>query len=280
MTKENQLLINLYQPVIILREGLEYCLDGHPIKMDLHKKRGTFFGRLVTDSPLVKFLEANGENGAKVLTQLKEFNDDAFVYNRLITERGGYYYADESIRSKALDYVVGLHQTLLDIFRNIIKNMEKDNKVIDPAFYQVVIAEDNYYNAVAGFVLYNNIIKHHKEVSFEIQRNGGNSTLPHINFMMNDLKKIIGLNRFAQSKYTTNNPNIQSQFGQMTAVLNALFGANKLAPEEFNEKNTQLKNQFQANIKEFELAWRRDYAIIMEGLKKTEPPMPEPQGKA
>lgn len=234
MTPLANIILMLYHPARIARETLEYGLELRPIHLDVHKARAKLIQRLLDDAKFLEVVRKVGPQldddkkpdwdkhptrGEAALDILKEFNQEIFIKNKAIIERNGAYYGDDTMRIKLMEYVINLHSFFSRVMVATIAKAKQDKVEIDEVVLQLVEAEINHFAAMALLVSHYGFDKLLREVNGEIRRNGGNSHLPHINFMVNDLKKAGGLGLAIQKGYKASNEEVTKLGDQYALVI-------------------------------------------------------------
>lgn len=220
MTPLANIILMLYHPARIARESLEYGLELRPVHLDVHKQRGKLLQRLMEDQKFMDVVKKIGPQldadnkpvwdkhptrGETILTILKEFNDEIFIKNKAILERNGSYFGDDTMRLKLIEYIINIHSFFSRVMVATIAKAKEDKVEIDDIVVQLVEAEINHFEAFSLLVIHYGFDKLLREINAEVRRNGGNAQLPHINFMVNDMKKAAGLGLAVQKGYKSSN---------------------------------------------------------------------------
>lgn len=278
MTPLANIILMLYHPARIARESLEYTLEMRPVHLDVHKQRAKLLQRLLDDQKFIDVLKKVGpqldENkaplwdkptkGQGMLDLLKEFNDEIFIKNKAILERNGSYYGDDSMRLKLIEYVLNIHSFFSRVMVSTIAKAKQDNVVIDEVVIQLVEHEINHFQAISLLVCHYSFDKYLREVNAEIRRNGGNQTLPHINFMVNDMKKAAGLGLAVQKGYKSSLELTQKLADQFAEVISK----DHIGKEGYAQEVQAFKEAAQTAVNETGRALQAAFAQVGDIAKK------------
>lgn len=278
MTPLANIILMLYHPARIARESLEYTLEMRPVHIDIHKQRAKLLQRLIDDPKFLEVLKKVGPQlddnkqplwdkptkGQAMLEMLKEFNDEIFIKNKAILERNGTYYGDDTMRLKLIEYVLNIHSFFSRVMVSTIAKAKQDKVEVDEVVIQLVEHEINHFQALGLLVCHYSFDKYLREVNSEIRRNGGNAQLPHINFMVNDMKRAAGLGLAVQKGYKTSNEPTQKLAEKFAEVV----AKDHIGKEGYAQEVQDFKDAAQAAVNETGRALQAAFAHVGEIAKK------------
>jgi len=293
MNKQSLVLLQFYQPIIMIRDTIEYVLnDGEP-NFPAIEARKEFFAKTKDADHLTKFFNSF-EQGPKILGQINELYNDTYGNPNSIVEVEGKKRYNFSIRVKLLDYITGLHETLFEIFRNSIKP-ENGGEEIDPLVHQLVIAEDEYFRCLMAFANFRVIIPHsglyNRFMSEEIKKltNGGTEkvtkeivekavAVPRVKQIRDILKVLVGFLTFTQQKYLAQfnegagvNDDIKVMFEKLTVALKFMDGTIKANnPKDIEDKVKEAQTIISNNLRFYENIWKSTYQNVLDDAKSSQ----------
>lgn len=233
MHQENNIVIRIYQTSILLRECLEYTLDKHQIKKDLHQKRGEFFQKAIEGDFIAKLLSSNPEVASKVQSQLDTFYQEVFVENKyFLYDNDESFKTDEATRIHLFESIIGLYQTLSDMNISLMKQL-KEKEILSPLVESLIHQEENLYTSRAGLVLFSDIVRQSSELNKLLAKlNQEKEGKAQAQFLLNDLRKTSGFVKFVKEKYLQGKEEILEMFTLLDETLKKMDGTNKVANEE------------------------------------------------
>ncbi|MGM9858274.1 MAG: hypothetical protein ACI311_03390 [Bacilli bacterium] len=261
MNRTTHAIFTLLHYSILLRDTLEYTLvkEGKEYNVEMFKeRRRVLLESLDKPTQLADFLKRNGETGAKIDSQLREFieeiyGDDSIVL-RLSNEG---LRVDHSQHIKIYSYVVGLYETLSDIVYGFINHGQKEN-LVDEEFLKAVEVNNKFYRGISYMVIFTDLVKTFKEFNDAMRENNGQPS-PQSNFITNDINQLVSFLNFirAHSQFDRNQPKADAElitmFDATENIISKMNGRVKLAEGEnlFASANETLK-QIQALVAKYE----------------------------
>ena len=262
MNQMSNYILGIYQVMLMVRDTLEYTMQGRKADLRAYNERKAGFKALLVDNaPLPRFVAANGEKSAKVMENLQNFIKNVYSEQSTIVR-----IASEEVRVdhaqhiQIYEQVIGLYQTLLDIVNGYMAFAKKENQY-ETIVGAVVESDEYFYRVYSHLVIMDDIVATFGEFNKVMKENQGKPN-PMANYIIDDLKKLFGYlvfqkqhNKIREIKY---NEMVDNCFVLMETMEGKralpegksfpdLFKTNKelilslLSPAEFNWK-AQFKN--------------------------------------
>ena len=261
MNRTTHAIFKLFHYSILIRDTLEYTLmkEGREYNVEMFKERRRILLES-SDKPtqLSDFLKRNGETGAKIDSQLREFIDEIYGDDSIVLRLSNEgLRVDHSQHIKIYSYVVGLYETLSDIVYGFINQAKKDN-LLDDGFSDAVETNNKFYRALSYMVIFTDLVKTFKEFNDAMRENNGQPS-PQSNFITNDINQLVSFLNFirAHSQFDRNQPKADAElitmFDATENIISKMNGRVKLAEGEhlFASANENLK-QIQALVAKYE----------------------------
>ena len=261
MNRTTHAIFTLFHYSILIRDTLEYTLmkEGREYNVEMFKeRRRILLESLDKPTQLSDFLKRNGETGAKIDSQLREFIDEIYGDDSIVLRLSNEgLRVDHSQHIKIYSYVVGLYETLSDIVYGFINQAKKDN-LLDDGFSDAVETNNKFYRALSYMVIFTDLVKTFKEFNDAMRENNGQPS-PQSNFITNDINQLVSFLNFirAHSQFDRNQPKADAElitmFDATENIISKMNGRVKLAEGEnlFASANENLK-QIQALVAKYE----------------------------
>ncbi len=195
-------IFTLLHYAILLRDTLEYCTnkpaDKYSVEM-YNQRKQVLTGMLDNPSQLSEFLKNNGETGKKIEGQLREFIDEIYGPESTILRVGAEgLRVDQTQHLKIYNYVIGLHETLLDVIKGYIK-YAKDNKHMEEntLLEKAFVTNNKFYRGLAYMLLIEDLNKLFKEFNDAMKETQGKPS-PQSNFITNDIQQTVSFMAFVR----------------------------------------------------------------------------------
>lgn len=226
---------------ILLRDTLEYCTNKPEgaYNVDMYKQRKlVLLDMLDKPSQLSEFLKNNGETGKKIDGQLREFIDDIYGDESTVLRLGAEgLRVDQSQHIKVYNYVIGLHETLVDIIRGFIKFANDNGDQIDDVLVKAFDVNNRFYRGLAYMILVTDLSKTFKEFNEAMKETKGQPS-PQSNFITNDIQQIVSFLAFVRqhSTYDHGQPNEDRElcdiFDRTEEIIKKMNGTTPIAEGE------------------------------------------------
>lgn len=293
MNKQSLVLLQFYQPTIMIRDVLEFILNDNELNIDAINARKDFFKKSIDADPFVRFFNSF-EQGPKILRQINELYDDAYGSGKsIVVTDDGKKKANFSLRVKLLDYITGLHETLYEILKNSLK--ENDGKDVDPIMHELARAEDEYFRCLMALANFRVIIPHsallNKMMSEEVNRLTENKTKPvtqeiikaaaeskNVTQVRDILKRLVGFLTFTQQKYLAQfpegagvNDDIKSMYEKVVVALKFMDGTIKANnPKDIDDKIKEAQESITFNVRFYENIWKDTYQGVLDEARASQ----------
>lgn len=293
MNKQSLVLLQFYQPTIMIRDIIEFVLNDNELDLDKLNARKNFFKKSIDAEQFVRFFNSF-EQGPKILGQINELYNDAYENGKsMVDTENGKKKANFAMRVKFLDYITGLHETLYEILKNSLK--ENGGADIDRSIHELARAEDEYFRclmALANFrvilphsMIYNKMINEEikkltddgkKAVTQEIVKAAAEK--PNATQVRDILKRLVGFLTFTQQKYLAQfpegagvNDDIKSMFEKIVVALKFMDGSIKANnPNDVNEKVKEAQDAITFNVRFYENIWKDTYQSVLDDARASQ----------
>ena len=139
----------------LIRDTLEYVMKKPTYDVNFFKYKQTgILNEIKVNSPLKRFIDANGENGQKLLKKIEDFGDLVYGPNSTILKL-----ADDGLRvdhaqhMAILEAVLPLHEELESIVL-LHKKAALEKNELDDSINKLIDVDERFYRAVALLSLF------------------------------------------------------------------------------------------------------------------------------
>jgi hypothetical protein len=251
----------------MIRDTLEYVQNRPTYDPDFYSRRKTIIEHGMEDNaPLMHFLRQNGEVGEQIKTNINNFMDFLFSDSTTyVTVENGKLSVDHAQDLTALDYVVGLRETLVDIIKRFIEQAEKDGQ--DVAEMKTVVAlDDAFYRVLASLIIFDKTHASFLEFNKAVAENKGQPS-PQSNFVINDMKKLVGYTKFVKEHANAEDKVYSDLYDANFLVLNYMEGSKPLPNDSgMKAEIEKVHNNYVKELATREGAWRAAYNTIWNEL--------------
>lgn len=269
MNRESLVVMRFYRLANISRDLFELVLNDGPINMQVFEARGNFFKAVVEDPMIVDFFKRAGENGEKMSKQLNDIYTDTYEQKRYINIKDDGQYADKSSRVKILDMAVGTYHSLLDLVKKFAEDAKNKN-VLDPSVEELLVKEENFFTTVAQFGIFRTVLDLNTELQNELRANEGKAS-PTINFIVEELKKLVGILNFTKQHYTVGVTDIVNLYESIMLTLKFLDGTIKSTdPKEIQTKVNETVKVCLDTIKTYDFEWQGHFKKVIDDVNATQ----------
>ena len=269
MNRESLVVMRFYRLANISRDLFELVLNDGPINMQVFEARGNFFKAVVEDPMIVDFFKRAGENGEKMSKQLNDIYTDTYEQKRYINIKDDGQYADKSSRVKILDMAVGTYHSLLDLVKKFAEDAKNKN-ALDPSVEELLVKEENFFTTVAQFGIFRTVLDLNTELQNELRANEGKAS-PTINFIVEELKKLVGILNFTKQHYTVGVTDIVNLYESIMLTLKFLDGTIKSTdPKEIQTKVNETVKVCLDTIKTYDFEWQGHFKKVIDDVNATQ----------
>ena len=267
MNDTTRFMMGIYQVSLMIRDTLEY-VQGRP-EHDVNfytQRRDQIRHGLEEHSPLSSFCERNGEAGAKIRENIENFFNFAYGDEaEYITIENGKLIVDHARDLQALDYIIGLRETLIDIIKQFIIKAREDG-VLEDSFANLIDLDEKFYRVLSSTIIFDKTHGLFLEFNKAMRDNGGKPS-PQSNFVINDMKTLVGYCKFVSDHADKADTEFADLFAKHFTCLEYMEGSKQL-PD-----NNGLKGEIDAvhdgyvkALQARELPWRMAYANLWNEL--------------
>ena len=267
MNDATRFIMGIYQVSLMVRDTLEYVQGRpeHDVNFYNHRKQIINHG-LVENSPLSHFLAQNGEIGEKIRANINEFIEFAYSEDSTyITLENGKIIVDHAQDLKALDYVIGLRETLMDIVKKFAEKTNSEGN-LEPQLANLIALDESFYRVLGSLIVFDLTHKAFLEFNKAMHENGGKPS-PQSNFVINDLKRLVGFTKFIHEHKANADEKYEKAYESNFTCLNYMEGSKPL-PEGSNMKSEieAVHNTYVTLLQEREAPWRSVYSSVWNEL--------------
>lgn len=267
MNNATRFIMGIYQVSLMVRDTLEYVQGRpeHDINFYNQRKQIILHG-LEDNSPLSHFLSQNGEVGEKIKTNLHDFVEFAYSdESTYLTVENGKLIVDHAQDLKALDYIIGLRETLMDIIKRFVEKTKEDG-TYEEAMDNLVKQDEQFYRVLSSLIIFDLTHKAFIEFNKAMRDNNGQPS-PQSNFVVNDMKKLVGYTKFVNEHSNKEDSEYQEIYQLNFTCLNYMEGSKPLP------NNNGLKGEIDSVHEKYvqllakrELPWRQVYSVVWNEL--------------
>lgn len=267
MNDATRFMMGIYQVSLMVRDTLEYVQGRPEHDVNFYNQRKQIIAHgLEEGSPLSHFLSQNGEVGEKIRTNLNDFVEFAYSdQSTYITIENGKIIVDHAQDLKALDFIVGLRETLIDIIKKYIEKA-KETQSAEASMENMIALDDAFYRILSSLIVFDITHKEFVEFNKAMHENDGKPS-PQSNFVINDMKRLVGYTKFIHEHADKNDTVYEEAYQQNFTCLNYMEGSKPLP------NNNGLKGEIDAVhanyvkiLTEREYPWRNAYTSIWNEL--------------
>jgi hypothetical protein len=240
MNQVSQHIMSIYHYSVLVRDTLEYTIVKDAYNLEAFEQRKKALKvTLEEKSPLRHFIDTNGETGKTIETKIREFIDDVYGDDSTILRPSADgLRVDHAQHLKIYDYVVGIHETLSDITKGYVK-FARDNKQEEPDVERVITDDERLYRGLVFMTVMADVDKTFLEFNKAMRETKGQPS-PQSNYIIGDLKKLIGFLGFQKQHNTIRDAAFNDMMDHSFRVLEQIEGKRELPamPLSEEEKNT------------------------------------------
>ncbi len=293
MNKQSLVLLQFYQPMIMIRDTMEFVLNDGELNMNAINARKDFFKKAISADNFVKFFNSF-EQGPKILKQINELYTDAYENGKsMVDTEEGKKKANFGLRVKLLDFVTGLHETMYEIMKNSLKQVE--NNEVDQIMFDLARAEDEYFRCLMALGNFRVIIPHsgllNKFMNEEVKRlsEDGKKAVTQellkeavssqkVTQVRDILKRLVGFLTFTQQKYLAQfnegigvNDDIKIMFEKLVVALKFMDGTIKANnPKDIEDKIKEAQEAITNNVRFYENIWKDTYQRVLDEAREAQ----------
>lgn len=267
MNDSTRFIMGIYQVALMVRDTLEYVQGRPEHDVNFYNQRKQIIAHgLLENSPLSHFLGQNGEIGEKIRSNLNEFIEFAYSdESTYLTIENGKLIVDHAQDLRALDYIIGLRETLMDIVKKFAEKTKEEGN-LEASLENLIALDEQFYRVLGSLIVFDLTHKEFIEFNKAMHENGGKPS-PQSNFVINDLKKLVGFTKFIHEHADKTDTAYVNLYEQNFTCLNYMEGSKPLPT------NNGLKGEIEAVhngyvkvLSEREMPWRNAYSSLWNEL--------------
>lgn len=293
MNKQSLVLLQFYQPMIMIRDTMEFVLNDGELNINAINARKDFFKKAIDADNFVRFFNSF-EQGPKILKQINELYTDAYESGKsMVDTEDGKKKANFGLRVKLLDFVTGLHETMYEIMKNSLKQVEGNE--VDQIMFDLARAEDEYFRCLMALGNFRVIIPHsgllNKFMNEEVKRLSEDGKKPVTQELLKEavssqkvtqvrdiLKRLVGFLTFTQQKYLAQfnegigvNDDIKVMYEKLVVALKFMDGTIKANnPKDIEDKVKEAQEVIANNVRFYENIWKDTYQRVLDEAKEAQ----------
>ena len=249
----------------VIRGTLEYAIrkDTYDKKFyDLRKRE--VMAEIENQTPLKVCLDNSGEQGEKVIAQIKEFYNTIYgEESTIVRDREEGIAVDHAQNIAILEAVVSLHETVNDIVNAHVNGAMQANQYEPEVLTQVLKIDELYYRGFAFRLLLDELDFLFAEYNKARQEAKGEVT-PQSNFIQNDLTKVVNLCGATRQKSRITSTDYYEVVDPLFALIEMTSGRRDLpAGKNFGHVITELKKTVIDHLIRWENEWKGCYIPFM-----------------
>lgn len=252
--------MGIYQVSLMVRDTLEYVQGRPSHDVNFYNQRKQIIAHgMEENSPLSHFLSQNGEVGEKIRSNLNDFIEFAYSdESTYLTIENGNLIVDHAQDLKALDYIVGLRETLMDIVKKFAENSKQAGN-LEVSLENLIALDEAFYRVLSSLIIFDLTHKEFVEFNKAMHDNGGKPS-PQSNFVINDMKKLVGYTKFVHEHANKEDTVYEEAYQQNFTCLNYMEGSKPL-PNNNGMKGEidAVHNKYVQILSQRELPWRTAY---------------------
>lgn len=273
MNAKTHYALSFYHLALAVRDTLEYVQNRQTYPLQVfNAKKNTLELAMNGNTPFNGFCENNGEIGAKIKEQMKEFYDTVYGEDKtFIFVDGDKVTPDHAQNLKVLDYIVPLKQSLVNIIRAYIEDQRKDG-TLEEGVEEIIDLEDKFYRAIVCMVISDLLFNvHFVEFNKAMQESKGQET-PQSNFCVNDIKKLLGMYEFIkQNARSESYPEFAIAAAKMDFGIKLMSGQSPVPNgSSFKQEFDNILKAWYEIVAKYEPLWREKHQIIWNQLVEFE----------
>ena len=267
MNDTTRFIMGIYQVSLMVRDTLEYVQGRPEHDLRVYKQRKEIIKHgLEANSPLSHFLNQNGEVGEKIKTNLNEFVEFAYSDDSTYVQvENDKIIVDHAQDLKAIDYVVGLYETLSDIMKKFVEKAKEDDKC-EEKLEELIKVGEAFYRVLISLIIFDKTHASFVEFNKAMHENGGKQS-PQSNFVINDMKKLVGYTKFVNDHSNKEDAEYQAVYQNHFTCLNYMEGSKPL-PNDNGMKGEidKVHDEYVRLVASRELPWRNIYSSLWNEL--------------
>lgn len=267
MNDATRFIMGIYQVQLMIRDTLEYVQNRTEYSPEFYERRKAILKHGIEEnSPLMHFLKQNGEVGEQIKGNINNFMDFLFSDDTTYVHiENGKLTVDHAQDLQALDYVVGLRETLMDVIKRFLEQATNDGQDVSD-MKQLVTLDETFYRVLASLIIFDKTHLAFLEFNKAVQENKGQPS-PQSNFVINDMKKLVGYTKFVNEHSDKGDTEYQKLYEDNFTVLNYMEGSKPL-PNDSGMKGEidKVHNAYIQTLGPREALWRQAYNTLWNQL--------------
>lgn len=240
----------------LIRETLEYCLKKNEYKVEAFKlrKQGILF-EIENPTLLKQYLDKGGENGEKVIQNIKDFYAEIYGDESTIVRNAeDGLRVDHAQHLKIYEMVLPIHEQIQRFIDSRIKYAREHN-ILEQNIEDLWKADERFYRGLVFLTAMNDLEALFIDFGKAMAENKGQPS-PQSNFIQNDINKLTSLINFSKTNANIPETDYHVVADQVTAVIEMMYHKRELPQgKQFKEVFQELRNGIRGYIAATEQAW-------------------------
>ena len=209
-TNYDMFVTDIYYLSVNVRDTLTYTQEKFNNSVEAFRDRKKrILNGMQEGSPFSHFCNNNKESGQKIVNILNNFLDDVYSDESTILRIvDGVIVPDNAQFVKILEYVVGIHETLSDIYNGYAKHGTTSGNPVNPVVIELFAAGEQFYRSYVHICLVSQLIDLFKSFNNAMNESKGQKN-ENTNFWNGEINRVVTFIKFVEEK--TVNPDVGTQ---------------------------------------------------------------------
>lgn len=273
MNQTSQFIFNVYHYMLNLRDTMEFVLPNEHTYESYMQRKTIIVDGIKEGAALGNFFAQNKEQGDKVIAKINEMVNDLYDDNSkilLVNHENKTLRVDHTQHLKIYDYIVGLTESVRDIFFGYVKYAADNNQLEEP-ISKLAALDDRVTRILVPMLILKDFFTSFGEFQKVMNESKGKPT-PQSNFIVqNEIMKYAGLMRFNRAHCHCTDNKTLDLLDEINAFIEMTEGRRdrrdgKDFPTLYNELTAKVTAQFNEAMD----AWKAFFPTVLDDYKKTE----------
>lgn len=203
MEQINRVIVSLVYYNSLIRDSLEYTIarDNFDVNFYNYKKYG-IINELKLNTPLKGFLDSNGDKGNELRKKLETFGEELYGdKSTLLRADEKTVKVDRGQVNKIFEMAIPLHEEMNSVIK-LHSTYSTEHGTADEKITQLLVADENFYRAVAMFTVSSSIFEKFQEFNKAMNESQGQKT-PQASFIEQELQVLLRCYEIVAQNATT-----------------------------------------------------------------------------
>ena len=251
----------------LIRDTLEYVMKKPTYDVNFFKyKQNGILNEIKVNSPLKRFIDANGENGQKLLKKIEDFGDLVYGPSSTILKL-----ADDGLRvdhaqhMAILEAVLPLHEELESIVL-LHKKAALEKNELDDSINKLIDVDERFYRAVALLSLFLELRDQFGEFNKIMAENKGQRSAAS-NFVEKDIAKLVNLFNLTKQRATCTDVIYTNALDALSNLIEMMSGRRDLPKGlKWNEEMANVLKEINTFVGDAEPKFKQLYEPLVREM--------------